>query len=236
MIDETDLSQEEKWFHEERAKTVVASLNRKSINAQYVSSKQEALSAVLEMIPEGVKVVRGDSMSVDQVGVIEELTKRNKNTVVDPFARDAEGHSIHSREGQSIMFREAFTSQIFMTGTNAVTLDGKLVNVDALGNRVAAMIYGPEKVLLIAGVNKIVKDVHEALERIRNYAAPINAKRHYLKHHSPEVSDLPCVRTGKCTDCNHEWRICNNTVIIEGTWVRAKRRINVVLVGEELGI
>ena len=236
MIDENDISQEEKWFHEERAKTAVASLNRRDINAQYVTGRQEALSAVLEMIPEGAKVVRGDSMSVDQVGVIEELTKRNKNTIVDPFARDTEGHPLQNWEERTRMFREAFTSQIFITGTNAVTLDGKLVSVDGLGNRVAATIYGPEKVILVAGVNKIVKDVHEALERIRNFAAPVNAKRHYLKHHRPEFGDLPCVRTGKCADCNHEWRICNNTVIIEGSWARAKGRINVVLVGEVLGI
>ena len=98
------------------------------------------------------------------------------------------------------------------------------------------MIFGPDKVIVVAGVNKIVKDVNEALERIHNVAAPMNAKRHYLKHHRPEFGDLPCVRTGRCVDCNHGWRICRYTVIIEGAMIREKGRINVVLIGEELGI
>ena len=98
------------------------------------------------------------------------------------------------------------------------------------------MIFGPEKVIVVAGVNKIVKDVDEALERIHNIAAPMNAKRHYIKHHTVEFGDLPCVRTGSCVDCSHAHRICRYTVIIEGVMVREKGRINVVIVGEELGI
>jgi len=123
-----------------------------------------------------------------------------------------------------------------LTGTNAITLDGKLVNIDGVGNRVAAMIFGPKKVIVVAGINKIVSDVNEALERIRGFAAPMNAKRHYLKHQQPELGDLPCVQTGSCVDCRHDWRICNYTVIIEGAMIGQKGRINVVLVGEELGL
>ena len=98
------------------------------------------------------------------------------------------------------------------------------------------MIFGPRKVILVIGANKIVKDVDEALERIHQVAAPMNAKRHALKHHSPDFGDLPCARTGRCIDCNHDWRICRYTVIIEGTMIEEKGKINVVLVGEELGI
>jgi len=134
------------------------------------------------------------------------------------------------------MQRETFFADIFVTGTNAITLDGKLVSTDGLGNRVSAMIFGPKKVILVAGVNKIVNDVDEALRRIHEVAAPLNARRHYLKHHQPELGDLPCVRTGSCVDCSHGWRICRYTVIIEGTMAREKGRINVVLVGEELGL
>ncbi len=233
MPDERDMSQEKKWFYEERAKTVVTNLEKWNINAQYTSSREEALASVLGMIPEGATVVRGDSVSLDQLGVMSELRKRNQNKVTDPFERDADGHFAG---GGIDGMREAFTSDVFLTGTNAVTLDGKLVNIDNVGNRVAPMIFGPKKVIVVAGVNKIVKDVTEALERIHEFAAPINAKRHYLKHHAEEFGELPCVRTGKCVDCNHGWRSCRNTVIIEGTWVRNKGRINVVLVGEELGI
>jgi len=237
MIDETDISQENEWFYEQRAKTVVNSLQKKGISAQYVPSRQEALSAVMEMIPPGAIVHRGDSLTVDQVEVIPELEKRSQNKLIDPTKRDAEGFwLVAEREQRRAMQREAFTSDIFLTGTNAVTLDGKLVNTDAVGNRVSAMLFGPKKVIVVVGVNKIVNDVNEALARIREVAAPINAKRHFLKHHIPEFGDLPCVRTGRCVDCNHDWSICHYTVIIDGAIVWERGRINVVLVGEELGI
>ena len=99
-----------------------------------------------------------------------------------------------------------------------------------------AMIFGPEKVIVVVGANKIVKDMNEAMERIHQVAAPMNAKRHYLKHQMEAFGDLPCVRTCICIDCNHDWSICHYTVIIDGTMIREKERINVILVGEELGI
>ena len=237
MINKTDLSQEKKWFYEQRAKTAVNNLQKKNINAQYVSSRQEALTTLLEMIPAGAMVARGDSVTIDQIGIIPELRKRKQNRLIDPIERDADGlYVIPKFEQRKKIARETFSADIFLVGTNAVTLDGKLVNIDAWGNRVSATIFGPEKVVIVAGVNKIVKDVNEALERIHNVAAPMNAKWHYLKHHFEEYGALPCVRTGSCVDCNHDWRICRYTVIIEGAMIREKDRINVVLVGEELGI
>lgn len=237
MIDETDISGEKKWFYEHRARTVVNNLQKKHVNAQYVSNRKDALSVVLEMIPKEATVACGDSVTLDQVEVIPELRKRNQNNIINPMERDAEGFSIIAdMEQKAEVQRAAFTSDVFLTGTNAVTLDGKLVNIDGVGNRVAPMIFGPKKVIVVVGANKIVKDVNQALERIYQIAAPINAKRHYIKHHVAEFGDLPCVRTGSCVDCNHERRICRYTVIIDGTSIRQKGRINVVLVGEELGI
>ena len=236
MVDETNISQEAKWFYEERAKVAVANLNKRNINAQYVPSRQEAFAAVMAMIPDGVTVCRGDSITMEQIGVIDELKKSNRVKLIDAFDRTEDGHHVLDQEPRFKMYREAFSSDIFLAGTNAITLDGKLVNIDGLGQRVAAMIFGPEKVILAVGANKIVKDVDEALERIHQVAAPINAQRHYLKHHMPEFANLPCVRTGRCPDCNHESKICLNTVIIEGTFMWVKGRINVVLIGEELGI
>jgi hypothetical protein len=236
MSDEQDLSPERKWLYEERAKIAVANLNRRNINAQFVSSREEALPVIMEMIHEGATVMCGDSVSLEQVGVLPELMKRNKNKVIAPFARDASGRLLVAGQKQMKMFREAFTADVFLTGMNAVTLDGKLVSTDAIGNRVAAMIFGPEKVIVVAGANKLVKDMNEAIERIHAIAAPINARRHFLKHHVEEFGDLACVRTGKCVDCTNDWRICCSTVIIEGTYARVKGRMNVVLVGEELGI
>ena len=236
MIDETDMSQETKGFYETRARLVANNLQKKNMNARYVPSRQEAFSAVMEMIPPGAVVARGDSISFDQIGVIPELIKRNQNALIDPFERNDYGQLVTDGEDRMKMMREAFFADVFLCGTNAVTLDGKLVNIDGSGNRVAAMIFGPKKVIVVAGTNKIVKGVDEALERIHNLAAPVNAKRHSLKHNRPEFDELPCVRSGVCVNCNHEWRICRYTVIIEGAITRDKGRINVVLVGEELGI
>ena len=237
MVDETDISQEKGWFYEERARTVIKNLQKGNISGQYVPNRQEALTLILEMIPPGVVVARGDSVSLVQVGIIPELIKHNQNRIIDPLERDTDGfYIIAEREQRRRIAREVFSADIFLVGTNAITLDGKLVNVDGWGNRVSAMIFGPEKVIVVVGVNKIVKDVNEALERIHYFAAPMNAKRHYLKYHREEFGNLPCVRTGSCVDCNHPWRICRYTVIIKGQQEWEKGRINVVIVGEELGI
>lgn len=236
MSDETDISEEKMWRYQELARLTVSNLQRRNLTAQYVANRQEALATILGMIPEGANVVCGDSVTLDQVGIVNELRKRSQNTVLNPMERNADGSAMVTGEERLRMQRAAFSSNVFLTGTNAVTLDGKLVNTDALGNRVAPMIFGPDKVIVVVGVNKIVKDVNEALERIRRIAAPINAKRHAVKHHMEAFGNLPCARTGTCADCNSDSRICRNTVIIEGTFGRRKERMNVVLVGEELGI
>lgn len=236
MVDETDLSQELTWFHEERAKRVVARLLKLNVNAIFTPTKEEALGEVMNLIPEGVRVVRGDSLSLDQIGIMKLLKERNRNEVIDPFERNSEGWTVLRGKERRQAFKAGFSADVFITGANAITLDGKIVSTDALGNRVAPVIFGPEKVILVVGVNKIVKDLDSALKRIHEYVAPVNAKRHALKHHLAEFGQLPCAVTGTCADCNHEWRICRNTVIIEGAMVREKGRINVVLVGEELGI
>ena len=237
MSYETDLSKERKWFHKERASRVVAKIQKRNINAQYVPSSQDALSVLLDMIPPKANVARGDSVSLDQIGIIPELIKRGKNKIIDPSLRGPDGCMVADAQERQKMEKEVFSSDIFLTSTNTITLDGKLVNTDGHGNRVSAMICGPKKVIIIASVNKIVKDVNEALDRIRQYTAPINAKRHYLKHPDRKhFADLPCVRTGRCADCNHEWRNCRYTTIIEGSMLGDKGRINVVVVGEELGI
>lgn len=237
LLDETDISREMKWFYEERARRVVNSLQNNNINAQYVPDREAALKSVLAMIPPGVVVARGDSISLDQIGVIPELQKRGLNKLIYPLERDTAGEYIFpEREQRYDVARETFSADIFLVGTNAITFDGKLVNIDGIGNRVAPMVFGPKKVIVVVGVNKIAKDVDEALERVRSVAAPMNAMRHFLKHQRPEFEDLPCVKTGRCIDCKHPSRICRYTVIIEGATIRDKGRINVVLVGEELGL
>ena len=236
MPDETLIDQEKKWFYEERAKVVVGNLQKRNINAQYVPDRQEALRITLAMIPQGAMVSYGDSVSLVQIGIIDALKKQAQFKFIDPLARTGDGRFVLEREERYTVLRKVLLSDVFLMGTNAVTVDGKLVNIDGVGNRVAALTFGPKKVILIAGINKIVKDVNEALERIHGITAPLNAMRHYLRHHMQEFGDLPCVRTGRCIDCSQEWRICNHIVITEGVYPTVKGRINVVLVGEELGL
>jgi hypothetical protein len=235
MIDETDVSLEKKEYYGQRAAKVIDSLQRRKMNGFFAVDKKAAVDKVLEMIPSGAVVARGDGISLDQIGLIEALHKREDITLIDPFQTDEAGHWPEDSERQRMM-RETFFADILITGTNAVTLDGKLVNIDGSGNRVAAMIFGPAKVILVAGVNKIVNDSEAALGRIHQYAAPMNAKRHLLKHFSPGLAELPCVKTGNCADCRMDWRICNYTVIIEGAMPFHKGRINLIMVGEELGL
>jgi L-lactate utilization protein LutB len=235
---EKDLSTEEeqKAVYHKLAKKALENMNKRGICAKYASDREDALSIVMDMIPEGASVGTADSATLLQLGVFPSLKKRNKNEIFNPFRRDDEGRFlVHEGERHEIM-RKVFLSDVYLIGTNAVTLDGKLVNIDAYGNRVAAMIFGPRKVIIVAGGNKIVRNVEDALNRVRNICAPQNVIRHVTKHQAEWYQDLPCVKTGFCADCAHPWRICNYTTIIEGVRQSERGRINVVLVGERLGI
>lgn len=236
MVDETDISQEKMLFYRVRAENVIKNLKKRHINGLYAADRSEALAAAMAMIPMGAVVARGDSISVEQVGLLDELRKRGQNKVIDFFQRNADGSPMVKLEDRQLMEQESFDADIFITGTNAITLDGKMVNTDGIGNRVALMIHGPRKVILIIGANKIVNNEEEARQRIRDIAAPLNAIRHYTKHNMTNLGSLPCVLTGRCVDCSSEARICRYTVIIEGADIIHKGRINVILVGEELGL
>lgn len=239
MIRETDLETETKTFYQLQVKRVIHSLNKRGIQAQYLVDRKEALERLVEMIPDGATVGRGDSVTLEEVGIIPALLARGKNEVFNPFCWDSEGHLLVTGSERYELQRKALISDFFLTGTNAITLDGKLVNIDAVGNRVAAMIFGPKRVIVVAGANKIVKDVDEAIRRIKDWAAPMNTQRHHLKHHV-DLKQLPCFH-GLCADCIQPGKLCSYTVIIEGE--RAPTavadylpRIHVLLVGEKLGI
>jgi hypothetical protein len=201
-------------------------LEHRNIAAVYVPSGSEALERVMSMIPEDSIVGLGDSLTLHEIGVVRALTEGNY-TFLNPW------RSGISDEESVALKRQALTSDVFVTGTNAITSDGKLVNTDGHGNRVAAMLFGPSKVIVVVGINKIVKDVHAAFERIRNEAAPLNVRRHANFDPMP-----PCAETGVCEDCVSAWRICNKTTIIEGQYDNDKYEpaLAVVVVGEELGL
>ncbi len=197
-------------------------LERNQFKVLVASSKKDAVDKVLGLIPVDAKVGVGGSMTIRELGLIEALTRQGNRVV----------H--HWLPGMPVsdwlpFMMEAHSSDVFLCSSNAVTEDGKLVNIDSTGNRVASMIFGPKKVIVIAGKNKIVKDVDEGLKRLKRVAGPLNAKRHGL-------IELPCVTTGLCADCNSPKRICRVITIME----RAPNRVRepnttVVLVAEELG-
>ena len=151
MVDERDLTSEKNLFNEIRAKTVATNLEKNNINASYVSSSKEALSIILDMIPRGATVAHGDSVSLHQIEVIDALEKRGENILI-PFAweRDTDGRNflIAESKERKRLEREVFSADVYLTSTNAVTLDGKLVNIDGHGNRVSAMFFGPKTVIV----------------------------------------------------------------------------------------
>ncbi len=207
-------------------KALIKRLGDNNIPAVYVPTREEAFEKVMSMIPEGSVVGFGDSLTLREIGVVDALTE-GSYTFLNPWAPGV------GAEENIALKRRALTSDVFVTGTNALTMDGKIVNVDGHGNRVAAILFGPARVILVVGINKIVTDVEAALERIRNEAAPLNVRRHPGFDPPP-----PCGETGACSDCTSAWRICNKTVIIERQYDNDRYGpiITVVIVGERLGL
>jgi len=224
--------QDRAWYYASQAQTVIKNLDKRNMVGHYAEDRQEALAEVLELIPEGATVTRAGSLTLEQVGIFPELEKRGVTRVNNVSKRNEDGSFFYPPETRQRMLREVFSSDVFLTGCNAITLDGCLVNIDGTGNRVAAMIFGPQKVIVVAGVNKIVKDTEAGIMRIRQVAGPLTAMKRNLDE---EPDSLPCLSTGYCVDCNHVGRICRNTTIIEGCMTYLKGRITVVIVGEDLG-
>jgi L-lactate utilization protein LutB len=206
------------WYLEEKNKRTLASLEKNGFKTLYMATKREAADEVLKLIPKGVLVGVGGSMTVRELGLVEALIRRG-NEVAQHWQAGL------SEKGRMVARRRQLTSDVFLTSSNAITERGQLVNIDGAGNRVAAMIFGPKKVIVVAGANKIVKDLNEALERVRKVAAPMDARRLNLK--------TPCAVSGVCTDCDAPDRICRVTTIMHRKPL--KTDITVVLVGEELG-
>jgi len=208
----------EAWHNDVIGERTVAALVKNKFVAKYCKTGREAVEKILEQIPANASVGIGGSWTVMQLGLLDKLSARG-NEVLNHGKP-----GLTPEEAVAIRIRQ-LTSDVFLTGTNAVTLDGKLVNTDGVGNRVAAMIFGPKKVIVVVGINKIVKDVEAAEERINLYAAPINNKRLSRPN--------PCTTTGECMDCQGDTRICNVTTIMKKKPLLTD--IHVFVVGEELG-
>ncbi|MDO8689289.1 MAG: lactate utilization protein [Dehalococcoidia bacterium] len=220
-----DTRAEVSWLYEKLGGTAVANLKRRGIDAWYVPTGVEARSMILEMIPEGASIGLGDSVTLEQLDVLPVLRSGNYR-LFDRYRPHISPPEVKEKDDGLNKFR-ALTADVFLSSANAITVDGKLVSVDGVGTRVAPMVFGPKKVILAVGANKITHTVEDALKRIREIAAPMNARRH---HH-----DVPCAHTGVCSDCRSPMRICHYTMIVDGVMEQDKGRINVVLIGEELG-
>jgi len=209
-----------KAIYRKKAEYVIEGLRERNMNGMYCATKEEAVETICSMIPAGSLVGLGGSVTVVESGLIDALRK------MDIRLLDRYKNGI-TKEETDKMRKESLLSDVFIASSNALTQDGVIVNEDGFGNRVAGMIYGPAKVILIVGMNKVVSSVEAGVDRIKNVVAPVNCIR--------LNKDTPCAQTGFCDDeeCAAPGRICSQLVIIESNSV--KDRINVVLVGEELG-
>ncbi|MBQ2061886.1 MAG: lactate utilization protein [Oscillospiraceae bacterium] len=206
-----------KMQYDKSGPRVAEALRRRRFEAYYCSTVQEALDKALELIPEDAEVSWGGSVTVDEVGLRDALRRRGQ-PLLD---RDA----VPAEERAEVM-RRAQSCDVFLMGSNAVTEDGQLFNIDGMGNRVAALCYGPKSVIVLAGMNKVVPDLAAAYSRVRHVAAPMNAQRFGLS--------TPCSVTGQCGDCVSPDCICNAMVATRGC--RPAGRVKVILIGEDLGM
>jgi hypothetical protein len=208
---------EGEWFWQLKLEKVAAALSANGLDAVVVGSGDEARRRALELIPDRSTVGLGGSRTVRDIGLLDALRKGDFKLYdqYDPGLSKAD--SLDRR-------MKGARAQYFVSGSNAVTEDGKLINVDGLGNRLAAFCFGPEKVVVVAGRNKVVETVEDGLRRVRRIAAPMNARRFGV--------NTPCAQAGECSDCRSPERICNLTLIIER---QKDKRISVILVNQDLG-
>ncbi len=208
------------WHTEKTVQIIMANLKKNGFTSLYTPTKEEAVREILEMIPKDAKVGLGGSVTLREMGLVKALYERG-NVLADHWRP-----GISKEESKQVRHNQ-LSSDIFLASTNAITMDGKLLNIDGSGNRVASMIYGPPKVIIVAGVNKIVKDLDEAMKRVRNVATPMNTNR--------LGSKTPCAQTGVCAEdqCELPGRICHIITILERK--PSENETTVVLVGERLG-
>ena len=208
------------WFQQKRAEAVIQALEHNRMSGSFLPEADQAPRAVLDMIPPGSSVALGGSMTVVQTGVLQALRRAERVDLIDRFEKDISQDELGAR------LRRGLTADVFVSGVNAVTEQGELVFVDASGTRVAPILFGPGKVILLAGANKIVPNLAYAQERIRHFVAPANARRLGRK--------TPCAETGQCADCSSPDRICNATVVIHKQ--ANKERLHLIILGGSWGL
>lgn len=206
------------WYIEKQVERTIKNLNSRNMEGYYVNNREQLFQKIKEFIVEGSTIGVGDSMTLFETKIIDFLRDGSFNFL------DKYEEKLTKNEKREIYIKN-FSADTFISSTNAITENGELYNIDGNGSRVAPMLYGPKQVIIVAGINKIVKNLEEAEMRVRQYAAPIDAKR--------LNKDTPCAKLGYCIDCKSPNRICNDFVVIKGQFI--KGRIKVIIVGENLG-
>ena len=211
------MTEMQKMYYEKRGAVLVKNLKARHFDAFYCATKEDALEKALSLIPAGSTVGWGGSMSCQQIGLIDAVRGGDFRAI----DRDA----CTTPEEREACMRRALLADTFLTSANALSLDGQMVNIDGNGNRVAAIVYGPRQVLVIAGMNKVEDSLDAAINRARTVAAPMNQQRFGLPN--------PCTTTGACADCKSETCICNHILVTRHC--RPVGKIKFILVGEDLG-
>ena len=201
------------------AEKVISSLERGGIEGHYFENIQSVFTFLKDLVPVGSVVTWGGSTSLNNTGILDFLKKGNFKVL------DREAAATESQEKLLQLYVDSFAADFYFTSTNAITMDGKLINIDGRGNRVSAMLFGPKNVIVVVGINKVVANEQEGIFRARNVAGPLNAIRLGKK--------APCVSSGICEECYDSGCICSYTVITRRSPV--KGRIKVLLVGENIG-
>jgi len=207
------------WHNEKILLKTVKALEDNFFVAKMFKDRYGLIEHVMEHIEKGMKVGLGGSVTIRGIGLLEKIREKGDILLLDHWKE-----GLTPQEITEIRTKQ-MTSDLFLTSANAITEKGEIVNIDGIGNRINAMTYGPKKVIIIAGVNKIVPDINTAIERIKRIAAPMNAKRLNLS--------LPCAETGYCHDCKSEKRICRILSILMKK--PGQTDIHVYLINEELG-
>lgn len=202
-----------------RAQTIIKGLEKRNMEGVFCETKEDALAKALSYIEEGSSVTWGGSMSISEIGLMDAVKNGNYEIIDRSVAKNY--------DEQREIFSKAVLADYYLMSSNAITLDGELINIDGTGNRVACLTYGPKNVIMIVSMNKVVNDVEDGIKRVRNFASPPNTLRLGLK--------TPCSMTGRCGDCYGDTCICSQIVVTRRQSAAMRGRIKVILVGESLG-
>jgi hypothetical protein len=206
-----------KQYYENAANTIIANLEKRQMEGYYCEDSAAAVKKVLELIPEGSSIAWGGTMTMNETGVMEALRAGSFTLIDRSLAK--------TPEEKKETYAKTVCADYYFMSTNAITLDGELINVDGFGNRVACLCAGPDNVIILAGMNKVVTSVEEGHDRARNIAAPMNTVR--------LNKNTPCASKGKCFNCLSPDCICSQIVVTRRCGIPG--RIKVILIGEELG-